>query len=82
MDTNLPRRDSAEPRFSCGLTAADHREICADVIRREAELVKVGQQHAPEYGIHLQLANHTCNSTLAWPLPGHRLVTDDDGGDL
>lgn len=59
------------PAAAC--TAAEHAEITADAIRREAELEKIGQQHDEELGIHLQLANHRCGSTLAWHLPGHRL---------
>jgi hypothetical protein len=61
-----------EPRFICGLTIAEHKEICADVVRRECELEKVGQLHEEELGIHLQLANHpACGSTISWPLAGH-----------
>jgi hypothetical protein len=65
--------DDTVEAATCSCTAAAHAEIVADAIRREAELVKVGQQHDDELGVHLQLANHHCESTLAWRLPRHRV---------
>lgn len=59
-----------EPVAAC--TAEGHAEIASDAIRREAELVRGGQWHDDEMGVHLQLGHHHCGSTLAWPLPGHR----------
>lgn len=65
----LPPHTPAAP-FAC--TAEEHEEIVSDVIRREAELDKIGQHH-DRRDHHLQLANHpVCGSTLAWPLAGHR----------
>lgn len=59
--------------YSCGRTAAEHREIVLDVIRRECEFEIIQPLHAEELGVHLGLANCPgCGSTFSWPLPGHR----------
>ncbi len=42
-----------------------------------ATLIRVGEQHIPELGVHLELRNcPVCSSTLARPLPGH--VEEDE----
>jgi hypothetical protein len=64
-------RRAETPTFSCGLTVEEHDLLKLDEVRRETELVLIGQQHIDEIGCHLQLANQHCGSTLAWALPGH-----------
>jgi hypothetical protein len=61
-----------EPRFRCGMTRHEHDEIKLDAFRRETELEDIGQIHDEDLGVHLQLANHSCGTTVAYPLPGHR----------
>jgi hypothetical protein len=70
-----PREREQDPNamYSCGLTHAEHREICADVIRREAEMEKVGQFWDEFRGVQWQMGTHNgCGSTFSWPLPDRR----------
>jgi hypothetical protein len=68
------RHPDPDDLYPCGLTWAQHREICDDVIRREEEMVKAGQFYDEKKGVQWQMGTHSpgCHSTFCWPLHDRR----------
>jgi hypothetical protein len=58
--------------YTCGRTYRTHKQIAADVIRRNCEMDVIAPLHDDEHGIHLgQCTCPGCGSTFTYPLSGH-----------
>lgn len=75
----VERAQDPEVMYECGKTYREHKEICADVIRRECEFDVIEPIHSDELEVHLgQGTCPGCKSTFCWPLPGHRERADGE----
>jgi len=55
---------------------APHAQLIADGTLF-ATLPLVGQMHEPAIGVHLEMRNCSCGSTVSRPLPGHVVRCED-----